>query len=197
VGEKNLLFVMHNKNGKPRPAKVTDSFWANIFKKQYSPEDDIISTLKPVPLFCDMDSAELKEFQKIIHRRVFKENEPIFWEGEPGVGMYIVKSGSVGIYKITSDRGKKEIAVLEAGEFFGELALLDESPRSATCIARERSEIIGLFRPDLFNILAKKPRLGNKFLLQLAVVVGERLKGSNKELYALKAKLEQSDIIVS
>jgi CRP-like cAMP-binding protein len=187
---------MNSRNGKPRSPKLTDSFWGNVFKKKYSTEDDIISTLRIIPLFHDMTYAELKEFRKIIHRRVFKENEPIFWEGEPGVGMYIVKAGSVGIYKISSDRDKKEIAVLSPGEFFGELALLDESPRSATCIARENCEIIGLFRPDLFNILAQKPRLGNKFLLQLAIVIGERLKGTNKELYALRAKLDQSDIIV-
>ncbi|MFQ5630752.1 MAG: cyclic nucleotide-binding domain-containing protein [bacterium] len=187
---------MDNKNGNTFLSKTTDSFWGNVFKKQYSTEDDIISTMRIIPLFHDMAVQELKEFRKIIHRRVFKENEPIFWEGEPGVGMYIVKAGSVGIYKITSDRGKKEIAVLNPGEFFGELALLDESPRSATCIAKENSEIIGLFRPDLFNIIAKKPRLGNKFLLQLAVVIGERLKGTNKEIYQLKAKLEQSDIIL-
>lgn len=187
---------MESKNGKGLTPKFNDSFWGNVFRKQYTADEDILSTLRLIPLFHDMTLSELKEFQKIVHRRVFKENEPIFWEGEPGVGMYIVKTGSVGIYKITADRSKKEIAILHPGEFFGELALLDESPRSATCIARENSEIIGLFRPDLFNILAKKPRLGNKFLLQLATVIGERLKSTNKELYTLKSKLEQSDIIV-
>lgn len=187
---------MNSKNGNPAARKSPDSFWSNVFKKPYSPEDDVISTLKLIPLFRDMKKAELREFQKIIHRRAFKPNEPIFWEGEPGVGMYIVKSGSVGIYKITSDKGKEELAVLNAGEFFGELALLDESPRSATCIAREKSEIIGLFRPDLFSVIAVKPRLGNKFLFQLAIVIGERLKNTNKELHMLRVKLEQSDIIV-
>lgn len=188
---------MNSKNGASKSVKSIDSFWGNVFKKHASFEDDIVSTLKLIPLFHDMSISELKEFRKIIHRRIFKQKEPIFWEGEPGVGMYIVKAGSVGIYKITSDREKEEIAVLKPGEFFGELALLDESPRSATCIARESSEIIGLFRPDLFNTIAKKPRLGNKFLLQLAAVIGERLKATNKEMYALKAKLEQADIIIS
>lgn len=187
---------MPNKNGKPAQRQRQDSFWSNILKKPYSLEDDIIETLRRIPIFSEMKLPELREFQKIIHRREFKANEPIFWEGEPGVGMYIVKRGSVGIYKITPDRDKEELALLEEGEFFGELALLDETPRSATCIAREYSEIMGLFRPDLFNLIARKPRLGNKFLLQLSIIIGERLKNTNRELYALRAKLEQSDIIL-
>ncbi len=187
---------MENKNGGPAEKKSPDSFWGNIFRQPGTPDEDVISTLQQIPIFSEMNKAELREFQKIMHRRVFRENEPIFWEGEPGVGMYIVQSGSVGIYKITPDRGKEEIAILHAGEFFGELALLDESPRSATCISREKSTIIGLFRPDLFNLLEKKPRLGNKFLYKLAVVIGERLKSTNRELHLLRSKLEQSEIIV-
>ncbi|RMD97882.1 MAG: cyclic nucleotide-binding domain-containing protein [Calditrichaeota bacterium] len=188
---------MANRNSNNEPAKVPDSFWGNIFrKKNTTPEEDVITTLRLIPLFADMTKQELREFQKIMHRRVFKGNEPIFWEGEPGVGMYIVKSGSVGIYKITPDQEKEEIAILQAGEFFGELALLDESPRSATCISREKSEIIGLFRPDLFSLLDRKPRLGNKFLFKLATVIGDRLKHTNKELHTLRSKLEQSEIIV-
>lgn len=183
-------------NGNSRQGKPQDSLWGNIFQRPSDTEEDILTTLKNIPLFAEMNKAELREFRKIMHRRVFKANEPIFWEGEPGVGMYIVQRGSVGIYKITPDRGKEEIAILHAGEFFGELALLDESPRSASCISREKSEIIGLFRPDLFNLIDKKPRLGNKFLFKLAVVIGERLKSTNRELHELRAKLEQSEIIV-
>ncbi len=174
----------------------TDSFWGNIFSRKSRALEDVILTLSKSPLFAAMNKAELREFEKIIHRRTFKANEAVFWEGEPGVGMYIVKSGSVGIYNITPDHGKKEIAVLKSGEFFGELALLDDSPRSATCISRENSEIIGLFRPDLFGLLERKPRLGNKFLFQLATVIGERLREKNKELYAYKSKLDSTEIIV-
>lgn len=187
---------MKTQNGENSKPLRVDSFWGDIFKKSSAPAEDIIATLRGIPLFADMKKQELREFEKIMHRRVFKANEPIFWEGEPGVGMYIVKSGSVGIYKILPDKAKEEIALLSKGEFFGELALLDESPRSATCISRERSEIIGLFRPDLFNLLSRKPRLGSKFLFQLAAVIGERLKSTNRELHELRTKLDQSEIIV-
>jgi len=191
-----VVTTMIDKNGNSQVNRPIDSLWGNIFHKKTTPEDDVISTLRQIPLFAEMTLSELKEFQKIMHRRFFRADEPIFWEGEPGVGMYVVKSGAVGIYKISPNQEKEEIALLRRGEFFGELALLDESPRSASCIARDNSEIIGLFRPDLFNLLARKPRLGSKFLFQLAVVIGERLKNTNRELHLLRAKLEQADIII-
>ncbi|MDZ7344865.1 MAG: hypothetical protein ONA90_10180, partial [candidate division KSB1 bacterium] len=58
------------------------------------------------------------------------------------------------------------------------------------------TQIIGLFRPDLFELLERKPRLGNKFLFQLALIIGERLKNSNAEIQALRAQLDKAEIIV-
>ncbi len=173
-----------------------DSFWDNIFRKKADDEDDVLRTLKQVPLFANMNGAELREFEKLIHRRNFKAGETIFWEGEPGVGMYIIQTGEVSISKYFPQEERKVLAVLQNGEFFGELALLDESPRSATAIAKDATKILGLFRPDLFNLLERKPRLGNKFLFQLALIIGERLKHNNSEVQKLRAQLDRSDIIV-
>ncbi|MCA9731813.1 MAG: cyclic nucleotide-binding domain-containing protein [Deferribacteres bacterium] len=140
--------------------------------------------------------TELSEFNKIVHIRYFKVDEPIFWEGEPGVGMYIVKSGSVAVCKITAEKRKEELAILRHGDFFGELALIDEGPRTATCIAHENSEIIGLFRPDLMKLLERKPRLGNKFLFRLSILLGKRLVKLNKENKELRSQLENSQILL-
>jgi len=179
-----------------RPAKSNYPLWANIFKKKNGDDEGILKTLRLVPLFADMSDGELREFEKLIHRRAFKTNETIFWEGEPGVGMYVIQRGVVAIFKHAAGEGREELAILRNGEFFGELALLDESPRSATAVAKEPSDIIGLFRPDLFELLERKPRLGNKFLFQLASIVGERLKNTNSEMQGLRAQLDKSGIIV-
>src|SRR5262245_191476 len=149
------------------PVQAPDTLWGNIFGKKNGASEDIRHVLRQVPVFGNMNSGELREFEKIIHRRSFKAGETIFWEGEPGVGMYIIQHGSVTISKYFSTEERKVLAMLHAGEFFGELALLDESPRSATAIAKEETKILGLFRPDLFSLLDRKPRLGSKFLFQL------------------------------
>ncbi len=177
-------------------AKASDSVWGNIFGKKAGDAEDILHVLRQVPLFANMNNGELREFEKIIHRRSFKAGETIFWEGEPGVGMYIIQHGNVTISKYFSAEERKVLAVLNAGEFFGELALLDESPRSASAMAKEETKILGLFRPDLFSLLDRKPRLGNKFLFQLALIIGDRLKHTNSEMQKLRAQLDRADLVV-
>jgi len=179
-----------------RPTKSGSPLWGNIFKKRNGDDEGILKTLRLVPLFADMSDGELQEFEKLIHRRAFKANETIFWEGEPGVGMYVIQRGTVAIFKHAPGEGREELATLRNGEFFGELALLDETPRSATAVAKEPADIIGLFRPDLFELLERKPRLGNKFLFQLASIIGERLKHTNAEMQTLRTQLDKTGILV-
>ncbi len=177
------------------PFHAGDAFWGNIFKKENNQKETTIALLRNVPLFKEMKKAELRDLEKNIHRRNYKAEENIFYEGEPGVGMYIIQEGSVIINK-TQDNGKKEkLAELKKGEFFGELALLDESPRSAAAQAEEDTSILGLFRPDLIELIERKPRLGNKLLFELAHLIGERLKHTNKELEEVWAKLDDNKII--
>lgn len=175
--------------------RIGDALWGNIFKKDVSQKETAISVLKRVPLFQGLKKSDLHEFEKIIHLRRFKADETIFWEGEPGVGMYIVQEGLVAIYKKSTENEREELARLSRGEFFGELALLDDSPRSATAAALEDSQILGLFHPDLMSLIDRKPRLGNQFLFQLALLIGERLKHTNEELQAVWAKSDESKVI--
>ncbi|MFQ5649487.1 MAG: cyclic nucleotide-binding domain-containing protein [bacterium] len=174
---------------------VGDAIWGNIFKKEGSKKQTALAILKNVPLFKGMRSSELNELEKLIHRRRYRADETIFFEGEPGVGMYIVQEGTIAIYKNKSETEREELVELGRGEFFGELALLDESPRSATAVALEESKILGLFRPDLLELIERKPRLGNKLLFELAHLIGERLKHTNEELQSVWAKLDDSKLI--
>ncbi|HFE52369.1 MAG TPA: cyclic nucleotide-binding domain-containing protein [Bacteroidetes bacterium] len=173
-----------------------DSFWGNIFANK-NPEgrEAILSILRKIPVFADLKPRELKEFERVLHRREFEKGEVIFREGEPGVGMYIIYKGSVGIFKNTPSGGEELLAELKPGEFFGEMALLDESPRSATAKALEDSIILGLFQPDLFDLIERKPKLGTKILLNLAHIIGERLRRTNAELQQLREKLVESNIV--
>jgi CRP/FNR family cyclic AMP-dependent transcriptional regulator len=109
--------------------------------------------------------------------------------------MYVIENGKIGIYKNFDDNSKEELAVLQSGEFFGEMALLDESARSATAVALDNTSVLGLFRHDLFNLINRKPKLGNKILLKLAQMLAERLRLSNDELQEVKQLYENSVII--
>ena len=172
-----------------------NSYWENIFEKNGKVHTKHAIILKQVPMFHDLKKGELKEFQRIIHQRKFKDGEVIFYEGEPGLGMYIIESGAIKIYKDYDTRFREELAMLHVGDFVGEMALLDESPRSATAVADGETHLIGLFRPDFFDLIERKPRLGNKILLRLAQMIAERLRLSNEELQLLKQKVDKSEII--
>jgi CRP-like cAMP-binding protein len=166
----------------------TDGFWGNIFKKKEDRELTTLDILRKVPIFSDLSQSELKALERIVHKRSYQINEVVFNMGEPGVGMYIIEQGAVSIALPTSEKENyKELALLKDGDFFGELALLDEEPRSATAIAKQPTQLIGFFHPDLFGILETKPKTGIKILLKLASMIGERLRNQNKELQRLKS----------
>ena len=93
--------------------------------------------------------------------------------------MYVIIHGTV---KIIDNDSETVFASLIDGDFFGELALLDEEPRSASAIATAPAKLIGFFRTDLLTLMKRDPDLGNKILLNLSRVLGERLRKTNEEL---------------
>ena len=165
-----------------------DTFWSNIFKKEEKEEKSIYTVLSRIPIFRGLTRRELRAIERILHRRTYRADEAIFYEEEPGVGMYIVTSGKV---YITLGKERKVLAVLTNGDFFGEMALLLESPRTASAIAHESTELLGFFQPDLFNLLQTKPKTGNKILQHLAQMIAERLRQSSIENQYLKNKLNE------
>lgn len=163
-----------------------DSFWGNIFAKNQV--QDIVSILKQIPLFKGITYMDLVKLSKFLHLRKYGQNEIIFFEKEPGAGLYIVKSGQVKIFIKSLEGEERELVKLGSGTFFGEVALIDEAPRSASAICMEDTELLGFFRPDLMTLLDRDPRLSSKILWQLALVVGQRLRDTNKDLKRLTQK---------
>ncbi len=172
---------------------MVDGFWENIFRKAKDDDNNVLALLKGIPILNDLTKEELKEFERIAHYRHLKANEHIFWEGEPGVAMYIIKKGVVKIYKTSADGKHEDLAILKEGDFFGELALLDESPRSASAIAMEACNILGFFRPEFFEILERKPRLGLKVTMKLARIIGGRLRATSTELHSMASQLHKPE----
>lgn len=163
-----------------------DTMWGNIFGREEKKEYSIYAVLAKIPIFRGLTKKELRAVERILHRRTYKENEILFNEGDPGVGMYIIERGRV---NIILGKEKKLLAALSNGEFFGEIALLSEIPRTATAVAAMDSSILGLFQSDLFGLLETNPGMGNKILLKLAQMIADRLRFSNVENQQLKQKI--------
>ncbi len=165
-------------------------FWENIFKFRQKKTEKIDHILLNIPIFQDLNRSELKTIKRILHQREYVKNEVIFHEGDVGLGMYIIVEGVV---EIVYGPEKQMLAELKAGDFFGELALLDDSPRNATAVSRTLCQMVCFFKPELFDIINRNPRLGGKILLKLAWTIGERLKSMNEQVSALKCIHQKPD----
>jgi CRP/FNR family cyclic AMP-dependent transcriptional regulator len=172
-------------------ASSDNAIWKNLFSQRVVQEGSIEEVLSKVPAFANLAPRELKEVAAIVHKREYRTGEPVFYQGDPGLGMYIVQDGEVSITILGKDGNDSELAVLNDGDFFGELALLDESPRSANAICKTDCTLIGFFRPDLFELIEKKTSLGIKIVLKLAEIVAQRLRQTDKELSKVKSQLER------
>jgi len=167
---------------------MKNPIWEMIKTRQKEHTESIHNILRRVPIFEDLSLREMMEVEKIIHRRKYATGEPVFRMGDPGLGMYIIVTGKVAIVEEAKDQAELQLAELQDGAFFGDLALLDESPRSASAIARSDCDIIGFFRPDFIDLLYRKPKTGIKILSALAKIVGERLRRTNVLLSELQKK---------
>ncbi|OGW37240.1 MAG: hypothetical protein A2Y97_11655 [Nitrospirae bacterium RBG_13_39_12] len=150
-----------------------------MFKFHKKETDSIDNILLKIPIFQDITNRELKRIKRILHQREYKKNEVIFNQGDIGLGMYIIVEG---IVEIVCGPERQALAELKSGDFFGELALLDESPRSATAVTKAPCEMLCFFKPELLDLVKRDPKLGGKILFKLAWTIGERLKRTNEQV---------------
>jgi CRP/FNR family transcriptional regulator, cyclic AMP receptor protein len=167
-----------------------DTMWGNVFRKQELGTPGILAVLSNIPVFKDLSRKELKAIERILHKRTYKKDEALFNEGDPGVGMYIIEHGRI---NITIGSENKMVASLSNGEFFGEMALLSETPRTATAVAAVPTNILGFFQSDLFGLTETNPKMGNKILFKIAQMIAERLRFSNLENQQLREKLNATE----
>jgi CRP/FNR family transcriptional regulator, cyclic AMP receptor protein len=157
-------------------------FWENFFKFREKQKNGIESILLKIPVFQELTPRELKTIRRILHQREYKEAEVVFAEGDIGLGMYIIEEG---IVQIACKNDHHILAELVGGDFFGELALLDDAPRSASAVAKTSATLLCFFKPDLIDLIERNPKLGSKILFRLAWTIGERLKSTNQQVKEL------------
>jgi uncharacterized membrane protein len=115
------------------------------------------SLLQNIPLFAKLPPEHLDELASMLKQHNFKSSEPIFWVGDKGDDFYIIQVGRVAV-TCPDEQGKEiTIAELGAGQFFGELSLLDGGPRTATARAHTDTILLSLDRTAFMNFLNHRP----------------------------------------
>jgi CRP/FNR family cyclic AMP-dependent transcriptional regulator len=163
---------------------------SKLFGKSGVPESEseILHILKKVPIFEDLSDGELIIVENIMHRREFGTGEVMMHQGAAGHGMYIIIKGTVTIAHSPTD---PPLAELHDGDFIGEMALLDNSPRSASAVAKTSCMTLSFFRPDMFKLIEANPKLGAKVLLRLAAIIGDRLRNTNEQVKTLQYEIAE------
>ncbi len=134
-----------------------------------------LERLHSLNLFVNLRPSELEIVDGLVHEREYLAGEVIFDEGEEGQAIYIVASGDVLICRQGQGEAGR-VAQLGPGTFFGELALLDDSPRSAQARAATACQLIVFFRDDFVGLLDTHARIASKISRQLARHLGARMR---------------------
>ena len=165
--------------------------WNLTFRKKKSPEGSRNEFLRTIPFFENLTDKQLKTLAQSLHERRYEEDEYLFETNHPGAALFIIMKGEV-VIEAGPEKGSvkgddHQLAVLKAGEFLGDLALLDQSPRSASARALKPTLTYALFRGDLNRLVKTDPEIACEIYRSLACIVGERLKATNRQVHARKA----------
>lgn len=115
------------------------------------------SYLEKVDLFAGLDPANLAGLARSAHLRTFPAGAIVVNEGDDGHSLFVVQSGSLKVYLMDENGREMTLSLLGPGDYFGELALLDEAPRSASVMALQRSELLQISRPSFLALVDDNP----------------------------------------
>jgi len=124
--------------------------------------------LNTVPLFSGLNREELESLAELTRERTHPRGSVILFENDPGDSLFVVRSGRVKVVLIGEDGREVILGVLGVGQHFGELALIDEQPRSAHVIAMEDANLIVLRREDFRKKVESAPSIAWSLLLELS-----------------------------
>lgn len=130
-----------------------------------------VNFFKRVPLLANLSQAELESLARDFAPRRFRQGETIFQQGDAGQALYLIESGQVRIYVQSEEGQETSVIVYGPGDLFGELAVIDEGPRSASAIAMEDTVVHLLSRDRLREHMRRSPQLALDFLTALSVRV--------------------------
>jgi CRP-like cAMP-binding protein len=140
--------------------------------------------LSGLELFKNLSSSELGHVAQGLHARTYRPGEIVFVEGDIGRALFILESGEVQLNRQGPDGKSVPLYTLKPGEFFGEMALLESLPRSATAVATQTSRLHLLYRSKLESLLHAEPRVGAAIMGHLARLLSARLRRATGALAA-------------
>lgn len=150
-------------------------FIGRAFKKPADPRtSEVTDALRGVPQFASLSKRTLNLLADFVHLRDYRAQEYIYYDGDPGIGLYFIARGKVSLLLEEADGALHELRSAGAGEMFGELSVLAGSRRMETALAIEQTRVLGLFRPDFLSLIKRHPRAGSDLLAAFTLYLAQR-----------------------
>jgi CRP-like cAMP-binding protein len=138
--------------------------------------------LARLPLFRGVPNREVGIVFSALYHRTYEKGETLFLEGDIGRALFILESGSVELTKKGANGEPQLIATMGPGDYFGEMALLEQRPRLASAVAAERTAVYMLYKAKLDSLFSDAPRLSLAIMLHLAQLMSARLRSATERL---------------
>jgi len=136
---------------------------------------------RKLSLFAELDDRELAQIASVAKTRRYAKDDVIFHADESGDVFCVIREGKVKITMISPEGKEIILSMLGPGEFFGEMSLLDDAPRSATVVATEPLELVTIYRNDFLQILQENFTITRKVLAELS----KRLRSASNRIESL------------
>jgi len=142
---------------------------------------DIDELLSRIELFRGLEPEEIAAITQVAHRRTVERGTVIFETGDDASDVFVLASGKVKIVTLSPEGKELILATLGAGQVFGEMALIESAPRSASAIADTGVELVGINRSDFQRLLERHPAIS----LKLLRILSARLRKANSRMQSL------------
>lgn len=152
------------------------------------PQLNTSELLKNVYLFNDLSKPELDKILGLAYDKEFGKEEAVFHEGEIGDAFYIVMEGQIRISTMVPGVGEEALALLKPGAYFGEMALIDDFPRSASAIAHEGPvKLLAVYKRDFKKLMAEDKEMAYKLMSVFIRTLSSRLRETDEKLKSIFA----------
>jgi CRP-like cAMP-binding protein len=140
-----------------------------------------VSFLRSVSLFSELQDSDLKKIGSILATKSLNRNVTVLIEEDTGSTMFIILKGSIKITRISEEGREVILSILNEGDFFGEMSILDDAPRSANAVTLEKSQLLVIHRKDFFQMLSDYPQITINMLKEFA----HRLRRGDSQIKSL------------
>ncbi len=147
-------------SGKQTLNRIASSVKQVFVRPEDSERRQVIEALKQAAVLGGLPGGVLRDLAEVMHRRDYKRDEFLYYEKDPGLGMYVVQSGRIRLLVESEDGTVHELRQVGEGELFGKLSLLGDFRRIETAQALTNASVLGFFRPDLKTVIKRHPNSG-------------------------------------